>query len=319
MNIRKRVAPGISLRHLEAFRAVVLATSITGAASRLRISQPAVSRRIADLERRIGFDLFKRTHRRVCITPEGQTLYREVEKSFIGIEKIALRAIEIRDFRAGYLRIAGPPALSLGVLPPVIRAFRESYPDVLVAVQTESSQRVSELVSTQQCDIGLVAEPFADPGVVVEPCFSFPCVCLLPANHKLARKKVIAPCDLQDEVFISLGISDLRAGIDSVFQANNVRRVLSIETPMSVTAMSLVTQGLGVSIIDPFTASAISSTTIVVKPFLPVVYYEFSVLFPSDQPRSRMTTAFVALLHDYLQRFRATKTQPAIKFIRPPT
>ena len=67
----------INLRQLEAFRAVIITGSITGAASYLHVSQPAVSRLIADLEHSIGFALFERRNRRLHVKPEGEIFYRD--------------------------------------------------------------------------------------------------------------------------------------------------------------------------------------------------------------------------------------------------
>src|SRR5262245_41066425 len=141
---RQRVRfPNINSRQVEAFRAVVLANTVSSAATRMGISQPAVSRLIADLERTIGFQLFERRRRRLHIRPEGKILFREVENSFRGIEKIAHCAMDIRDYKSGYVRLASMPAVSLGLLPSVIQKFHSNFPSVGVSIQIRSSQKVT--------------------------------------------------------------------------------------------------------------------------------------------------------------------------------
>ncbi|HUI18819.1 MAG TPA: LysR family transcriptional regulator, partial [Alphaproteobacteria bacterium] len=161
-------SPRINLRQLDAFRATVLAGTVSAAATRLAISQPAVSRLIADLERSIGFALFERRKRRLHIRPEGEMLFQEVEKSFVGVEKIARCAEEIRDYRTGNLRIACMPAVSLGFLPAAICSFRAAYPNVTVVLQIRSSQKIAEWIASQPFDIALAALPINQAGVVVE-------------------------------------------------------------------------------------------------------------------------------------------------------
>jgi DNA-binding transcriptional LysR family regulator len=72
-----------NLRHIEAFRAVMLTGTVMAAASLMNLTQPAVSRTIALLEIQLGFKLFERRGRRLFPTTEAQTLYREVEKLYI--------------------------------------------------------------------------------------------------------------------------------------------------------------------------------------------------------------------------------------------
>ena len=84
-------------RQLEAFRAVILRHSITRAAEMLHITQPAVTRLILDLETEIGFSLFTREKGRLFPTSDALLLYQEVERSFVGVERIAHAAQQIRS------------------------------------------------------------------------------------------------------------------------------------------------------------------------------------------------------------------------------
>ena len=85
----------MNLRQLEAFRAVILGQTVTRAAEMLCISQPAATRLIASLEEDIGFSLFDRIKGRLQPTPEAMTLYQEVQRSLLGVERIARTAQDI--------------------------------------------------------------------------------------------------------------------------------------------------------------------------------------------------------------------------------
>jgi len=104
--------PLFDLRHIEAFRAVMLAGSVVGAARLLNVTQPGVSRTIGLLELRLGYALFERRGRRLVPTAEAEALYREIEHVYSGIERIAHVAQDIRLQRAGALRVATLPALA---------------------------------------------------------------------------------------------------------------------------------------------------------------------------------------------------------------
>ena len=99
-------------RQIEAFRAAVALGSVTEAASALSVTQPAVSRLLADLEAELGFALFERIGRGVRATRQGRLLYEEVERSYIGLQAVRKRAALIRRGRAGSLRIAVMPAFA---------------------------------------------------------------------------------------------------------------------------------------------------------------------------------------------------------------
>ncbi|MBC7800259.1 MAG: LysR family transcriptional regulator, partial [Gemmatimonadaceae bacterium] len=96
----------LSFRQLEAFHAVMIGGSASRAAELLGISQPAVSRAIAELEQGTGFALFDRVRGRLVPTPEGRLFFAEVDVSFTGLDRLRAAAARIRDFGSGAIRIA---------------------------------------------------------------------------------------------------------------------------------------------------------------------------------------------------------------------
>lgn len=295
----------MNARQLEAFRAVVVTGSVTQASEMMHISQPAVSRLIGDLEHAAGFKLFDRRNRRLVLRPEGEILYREVERQFVSIDMIARKAAEIRDFSDGELRLAAMPAMSLDFLADVIKAFSAEFPTVTLSFQVRSSQKVIEWIANNQFDIGLAASPYDYEAVSVEPLPEMYCVAIVPPNHQLAENQVISVPDMSGERFISLGgDSRLRALIDATFQKAGIERHLVIESQVSSAACSLVKGGLGVSIVDPFTAYHYIGNGLVVRPFLPPIPYEYALLMPLHVPMSRLSKRFRDFLHDHLSSFQ---------------
>jgi DNA-binding transcriptional LysR family regulator len=93
----------ITHRHLEAFHAVIQAGGFTRAAKLLRTSQPSVSRLIAQLQKALAFLLFTRAQGRTVPTAEARTFHQEVDRSFLGLDKILRHAERIRTHRVGHL------------------------------------------------------------------------------------------------------------------------------------------------------------------------------------------------------------------------
>jgi DNA-binding transcriptional LysR family regulator len=292
----------LSLRQLDAFRAVVLTGSVSKAAERMFISQPAVSRLIADLERAVGFRLFARD-KRFQLAEEGKLLYREVERAYIGTDKIAQRAEEIRDFRTGHLRIAASPAISLGLLPDVFKEFRDTYSDVTLSAQVRASQSVAEWVASGQIEVGFVAPPINQSGIIIKALEPLPALCLVPRQHRLAAAKVITPQLLISEDVIALGAESLlRQDIDRAFETSGVPRSGAIETTMSAHAAMLALKGLGIAVIDPFTALAFQERDLLLKPFYPIVPYEFALVLPANIAQSRLALAFIDMSYRHIER-----------------
>lgn len=293
----------VNLRQIEAFRAVMVHKTVTRAAQTLHVSQPAVSRLIADLEYHVGFSLFKRDKGRLVPTPEAQALYEDVERAFVGLDKITETAKEIREFRTGRLFISCMPALALSVLPSMVHDFSARHPGITISLQAHSSQRVLEWVGTQQCDLGFIGMHIEDPAVTILPLATGYLRLMMQPTHPLAKKRVIHIQDLKDQAFVSLGqLQDVRPLIDQAFHAAGVKRRMRIETQLSSVACELVKAGAGVSLIDPVTASFYSKQGLVSKPFLPAIDFHYSAVLPAYRPPARLAMEFLENAKIQLQR-----------------
>jgi len=288
----------MNLRQLEAFRAVMMTGSVTHAAASLYLSQPAVSRLIADLERSVGFKLFERVKGSTPLpTPEAEAFLQEVERSFLGLQVLKQAATDIRNFRTGQLRIACLPALATGFVPDVIKAFRQTNPAVRVQLQTRSSSTVRLWVAAQQFDMGLATPGGEVQSVTAESFMISRGVCVLPANHPLTSLDIIRPEDLRGEAFISLALEDpARPKVDRIFEEAHVERNIVVETQYAMTICGLVQRGVGCSILNPISAGDFSERGVVLKPFEPEVRFEYMLYLPAHRPPSRVASTFIEML-----------------------
>jgi DNA-binding transcriptional LysR family regulator len=293
----------MNARQIETFRAVIEAGSVTGAAERLRITQPAVSKLIIELERSTRLALFERKKRRLIPTQEARLLYEETERVFLGIDRIRRYAIELREVRTGQATIACLPGLGLSLLPTIIAQMATEAPAAHLSMQVGTSSRISDWLLGQRVDLGISLLPVDHPSIEIESLVRTDAVCVLPRGHKLAARARIAPGDLQGESFISLSRED-RFGqmINRILDDHGVERNAALETNLSEFACRLVTAGAGVSIVDPFTAAWFGDE-IIVRPFLPQARFEVFLLFPAFSPRSRLLESFLARLRATVQPF----------------
>jgi DNA-binding transcriptional LysR family regulator len=288
----------MNLRQLEAFRAVMLTGSVTQAAQVMHLSQPAVSKLIADLEYAIGFRLFVRSKgSALTVTPEAGYFYHEVERSFMGVDALKRAANDIRNLSSGNLHVAALPALSFSFMPKVLSEFRREHPNVAIRLYTHGSATVRQLVANQQFDVGLATRAHEVPGVSSSVFLRSVGACVLPPGHRLAAKSIIEPQDLAGEPFISLMLGDqTRRRIDRIFEDAGVERELVVETQYAITHCSLVTQGVGCSIVNPATAVDFLRQGLVIRPFKPRIEFEYLLYTPALRPLSQNALALIATM-----------------------
>jgi DNA-binding transcriptional LysR family regulator len=284
---RGREMARINSRQVEAFRAVMLTGSVTEAGKLIAVTQPAVSRLLRDFQSLLKMELFERRGTGLVPTAAATALYTEVERSFVGLDRITAAAEEIRGRRTGTLRIAALPALANGYLPRLAGHFLKERPNLNLAFFGVISPIVVDWVLNNQCDVGFAEVPIAHSGL---PSLRLPAparVAVLPAGHRLSAKEVLEPRDFEGETFISLSAGSTgRHLIDQAFHRNDVRRVLRVETALSEIMCGLVSSGLGVAICDPFTAHEFTTRGVVARPFLPRIDFEFAAVFPAQRSPS---------------------------------
>ncbi|MGY4474585.1 LysR substrate-binding domain-containing protein [Bradyrhizobium sp. USDA 3364] len=291
----------INPRQVEAFRAMMLTGSVTEAAKLMAVTQPAVSRLLRDFQALLKMELFERRGSGLVPSAAATALYMEVERSFVGLDRITAAAEEIRSRRTGTLRIAALPALSNGFLPRLAGYFLKERPNFNLAFFGVISPIVIDWVLNNQCDIGFAEGPIAHSGL---PCVRMPAlprVAVLPAGHRLASKATLEPPDFEDETFISLSAGSTgRHLIDQAFGRYDVRRILRVETMLSEIMCGLVSSGLGVAICDPFTAQEFESRGVVRRRFLPRIDFEFAAVFPPQRRPSPVALELVETLRQAL-------------------
>ena len=292
----------INLRQVEAFRAVMITGSMTAASELMGVTQPAVSRLIRDFELAVAMALFERRGNQIAPTPEAVSLFSEVERSFVGLSRIADHAAAIRSQQAGSLRIAALPALAMGALPRFVGQFLRERVNLHVSVQGMPSHLVVEAVAAGQADIGYAAGPLERPGFLPQS-ISTPAVVVMPEHHRLTGLRAVRPQDLAGEQIVGVAAGTLfRSRLDAAL--GDIPRSVAVETPLSQIACVLVCEGIGISIVDPFSASEFLGRGLVARPLRPEVEVGMLLLLPRQRAISALAQSFTAGFADHLDRLR---------------
>ncbi|TAL81739.1 MAG: LysR family transcriptional regulator [Candidimonas sp.] len=291
------------IRQIEAFQAVMLNGSITRAATTLHVSQPAISKLVAELERKCGFKLFQRQGNRLTVTAEGQLLYNEVQRMIVSSENIQLKVREIREQRFGTLNIAAFPALSTRLLPGIITRFVSERPNVRPLLTSSSSRFLNEWVAAQRSDLGIGLLGKSRPDIRLVKMMQVEGVCALPPGHFLQAKEIITPSDFDEQPFVSLTTEDrTQFLVEEFFRGRERSRKIVAEAQMSEAACQFVVERAGISIVDPFSAMGFSPDELTTKKIDPPVLFDMWLIFPMFQPISLITRSFTAFFDTEIQR-----------------
>ena len=249
----------MELRHLRYFIAVAEAKGVTRAAERLGLQQPPLSQQIKDLEKELGFALFRRLPRGVELTAGGEAFYQDAVEILGRVERAATRASRTAQGLVGALTVSlTSSALTHPFTPGVLAAFHESYPGVEVGVREGNAAEVTDAVAARKADVGIIRAPVLHPAdLVFEPLLREEMLAAIPSSHPLARGRAGEgpPIPLQSlarETFIFVrrpGAPGLYADVIDACHRAGFTPTVGFEVGSMVTNVTLVAAGLGVSIV----------------------------------------------------------------------
>jgi DNA-binding transcriptional LysR family regulator len=239
----------VELRHLRSFLAVAEELHFGRAAARLHISQPPLSQQIRRLEDEIGVRLFRRTNRRVQLTPAGRVFLAEARQTIASAERAVAAAQRVERGEIGELVVGYVPSATYGPLPDVIRVFRKRFPKVELKLRNLRSVHQSQALLERRIDVGLVRPHAADSRLVYETLWREPLVVALPSDHPLAHRTAVDIADLASEIFLIAPAEDTVAWHDEVLalcrRAGFTPRVDDGVSDVQA-AIALVAAGLGI-------------------------------------------------------------------------
>ena len=298
------------LRQLEAFQAVAQTGSVTRAAKSLGISQPAVSRLLADFSKSVELDLFTRESGVLIPTSEARYMLAEVARVFDGLHHLEDLRRDLTERTAGHLRIACLPGFATSHLPNVLADFLRERPGVTVTLEPDRPERILEWIIGQQYDCGLTDE-FAGHPATESVNIPIRTVCILPKGHALGSKTSISPEDLADEKLIhSRRDSPFHQRMMQAFTERGVAINSWVEVRQFTAACIFVAQGQGASIVSALDAEQFRDQGIIIRPFSPRIDHRLSILRPVLGTRSLLVLDFLEAFIESLAPYTVEGTAP---------
>ncbi len=243
----------MDLRQLRQFVAVAEESSFRRAAQRLHVSQPPLSVAVQKLEADIGVTLLDRTRHHVRLTVAGEAFLVEARRTLAHAQQSVHIAQRAAAGKLGTLRLSFVPSAALNVVPELLRAFREDYPDVNLVLTSDTTSQQKAALLSGATDVGIVVPPLRDAGDFrVHNFRDEELVLAVPVLHPLAGQARVQLRDLAAEPFVGFASSD-GPGFEGVVMAacrdcGFVPNFVQVASDMQI-ILTLVSSGLGVALV----------------------------------------------------------------------
>lgn len=233
--------------NLQAFIAVAEAASFSGAAERLHLTQPAVSKRVAALEEELGSPLFDRIGRHIDLTEAGRALLPRAHAILDAVEDSRRAVSNLAGRVEGPLVFATSHHIGLHRLPPILRAYSSRYPRVELDLRFMDSETACEAALHGEVELGIVTLPLAPPAHLrVQPVWDDPLRITVAPDHPLAGRGEVPASALAAETAVLPGPDTYtRQVIEAALGRLGVAPQVRLSTNYLETLKMLAAVGLG--------------------------------------------------------------------------
>ncbi|MBS1097963.1 LysR family transcriptional regulator [Gluconobacter sphaericus] len=293
----------LNFRQIELFTTLMEQKTVSAAAVELNISQPAASKLLRNLEIDTGLELFERAKGRLWPTAEARTLYEEVSYLYHSLNKIEDVVQAIRRRKNRELVIGVLPALSTGFISRAAALYLEKNENVFLNIVSLPSIDIMRGLTNKTIDIGVIGSQELSDEITCVSLMERPMVCIMPRDHPLTAQTIITPHHLTNVPFISFSMETLTARlVRDIFQQENATLDIAHVVNTAPLLLSLVSAGLGVSIVHPFYIPP-DDANIIVRKFSPDMEFKFRVCYPTEKKSDNLTHRFLEIMQrlDYTQ------------------
>jgi DNA-binding transcriptional LysR family regulator len=285
------------LRHIEVFHAVMQAGTISGAAQLLHISQPAVTKVLQHCELQLGMPLFDRVRGKLYPTPEAERLFVEIDKLNRDLVSIRRLAANLRSGESEQVRLIATPALGAFVIPMAMTQWCRAYPNGHCSLGTNHTREIVSALLLGEADLALSLQDPHHPGIKAESLASGPLMALCPLGSVEGALSGPLPIgEISTEMIGLAGGDPLGDMVLNASEAQGTRLNSRISVQTYHLARSLVEAGVGMAVVDPFTAAAADRARVRVRPLLPAIPVQLYLLTAANAPLGQAARRLVKFL-----------------------
>ncbi|WP_176461678.1 LysR substrate-binding domain-containing protein [Anaeromicrobium sediminis] len=244
----------MEISHLKAFYQVMICGSFSKAAEELYISQPALSRQVASLEKELGLQLITRQNRQVVLTDAGRRLLTYAEKIISLNNEAKKEMLELKDLTIGDLTLGASTTIANYLLPPIMALYKQKNPGIDIHLKVDNSRQIEEMVCEGKVDIGLVAGEDHANGLYYEMFAEDELYLVVPQNHYFIETANITSEQLNQETFLCREEgSDTHLLLEDLFTNFNVTSQKKITLGSTEAIKRSVINNMGVAFLSKCT------------------------------------------------------------------
>jgi len=290
----------LQLAHLVALQAVARHGSFSRAARELRLTQPAVSMQVRQLERVLGLPLLERVGKRAYTTKAGEVLLTHAGRALRELENGVQLVQQLRGIVAGRIRLGTSASISIYLLPSALHRFRARYPQTELVVVTGNAPEIARAVVANELDVGIISLPVRERELAVTSLYRDELVAIGPPDRRWPRRRRVKAAELARETLILFEDgATLRGLIDGWFQRGGASPALPMELGNTEAIKKLVEAGLGLSVTSWFAAKAeVRARKLAAVRLDPPLFRQIGIVLRRDKPRTPVLDAFLATLDD---------------------
>lgn len=292
----------LNFNHFYYFYEVARAGSFTAAARELALSQSALSVQIKQLEEAMGGALFDRRKGGVDLTEMGVIAFQSAERVFQDIDRMLAQIRESEQQFHGTVTIGTVNSIGIYLLPPVLSAFKASFPDVRVRIEFREADGVTDLVQTGKVDFAIMPwnRRFADlTGVLLTRNKMF---LVGPPGHPLATGQNVSPRELEKYPFVGYAEGmHTRTLMDALMKRMQVSIEYATESTNTATIKHMVMAGMGLGVLPEVAVSEDIRGGQLSRIHVPtlVTAQDIMLYYKTNRSLSASRTHFMNFLHEY--------------------
>lgn len=250
MTDSERGLPDMEWQQLEYFYTVAQMQHFTEAARKLSISQPALSRSIAKLERELGIPLFDRQGRSVTLNRNGRQFYARTARIIQEMEEARRDLLDAQNPQYGNVSFAFLKSLGVHFVPRLIRDFLRQYPRVSFQLYQNSTSVMIEQLMRGEVDFCLSSHTTFPPEIVWSQLWTEQVYVFVHKDHPLAQQRTVALGQIADERFIVLkqGYGS-REIFDRLVASTGIQPHIAFEGEEVVGILGFVAANLGIALL----------------------------------------------------------------------
>jgi DNA-binding transcriptional LysR family regulator len=285
-------------QNLRAFLLVAEAASFSVAAQKLHLTQPAVSKRVAQLESQLDTPLFDRIGRNISLTEAGKALLPHARSVQLQLQAAEQSVRDLAGDVAGELRLATSHHIGLHRLPPVLSYFSREFPGVHIDIDFMDSEQAYDLTLRGEAELAVVTlAPAAESHVIARPIWQDPLDFMVQKGHELTRQKMLDLKTLSTYPAILPGLNTYTGQIiKSLFDQRRLLLQVSIATNYLETIRMMASVGLGWTVL-PRSMRDESLVTLPVRDAL--IGRTLGVVYHEGRSLSRAARAFIDALDTF--------------------